>query len=79
MVQVRARIALHEHALEREEIDDGQHAVLIEVRRVTRAPEDLQRDVVDRRLDELSGGRARDGEGRIDVDAVRALIGDAAS
>jgi len=32
---------------------------------------------VDRRLDELSGGLARDGEGRIDVEAVRALIGDA--
>ncbi len=32
---------------------------------------------VDRRLDELSGGRARDGERRIDVEAVRALIGDA--
>lgn len=32
---------------------------------------------VDRRLDELSDGRARDGEGRVDVEAVRALLGDA--
>ena len=32
---------------------------------------------VDRRLDELSDGLARDGAGRIDVEAVRALIGDA--
>lgn len=32
---------------------------------------------VDRRIDELSDGRARDGEGRVDVEAVRALLGDA--
>lgn len=32
---------------------------------------------VDRRLDELSDGRARDGEGRVDVQAVRALLGGA--
>lgn len=32
---------------------------------------------VDRRLGELSDGRALDGDGRVDVEAVRALIGDA--
>ena len=32
---------------------------------------------VDRRLDELSDGRARDGEWRVDVEAVRALLGGA--
>ncbi len=32
---------------------------------------------LDRRLDELSEGRARDGEGRVDVDAVRALLDEA--
>ncbi len=32
---------------------------------------------VDRRLDELSDGRARDGSGHVDVEAVQALLGDA--